>query len=172
MLPDREWTSFSTGLSPAQARAHTAMAARLGRMRGEGSLPPFALAMKRVANIIPKPKRAEYTRELGIRALEGLAGRRETDLEFSSSLFSVEAEGRLYEEVSLACARLGEARRSGEAERSIDILTSLVPAINAYFEGVLVNCEDENARNNRIAFLLSSYRAFTLFCDFSAIAGE
>ncbi len=152
--------------------AVAAMARDLQRMRAEGNLSSFVLAMKRVANIIPKQKRSGYTRELGLKALDGLAERREQDLAFSSSLFAAEAERKLYEEICLACALLREARRSGAVELSLDILKSLAPFINNYFNDVLVNCEDEKLRNNRIAFLLSCYMVFMLFVDFSSIAGE
>ncbi len=153
-------------------RAAAATAAELQRMRSEGTISPFVLAMKRIANIIPKAKRAGFTRDLGLRALDGLADRREGELSFSSSLFAADAERTLNDDISLACRRLREARRSGRAELSVEILKSIVPSINKYFDDVLVNCDDEALKNNRIAFLLSSYMAFSLFCDFSIIAGE
>ena len=153
-------------------RAAAAMAAELQRLRSEGILEPFVLAMKRVANIIPKAKKTGFTRDLGMRALDGFAEGRGGDLGFSTELFASEAEQLLYEDVARACVRLREARRSGRSELSLEILKSIVPGINRYFDDVLVNCEDENLKNNRIAFLVSSYMAISLFCDFSLIAGE
>jgi glycyl-tRNA synthetase beta chain len=148
------------------------MAAELGALRASGQLAPFALAMKRVTNIIPRAMRGPFTREAGLRALEAMAGKREGDLSFSSSLFEADAERELEERFSRACAQLLEARRSREVERSLGILKGIVPYVNKFFEDVLVNCEDDKIRNNRIAFLVSTYMVFMLFCDFSQIAGE
>lgn len=148
------------------------MVAELNRLRKQGELAPFVLTMKRITNIIPRPLREGFASEAGIRALEAFAERREQDLGFSSSLFSIGAERELNDEMSRASGDLLEARRSGESDRTLGIMKSTVPYVNKFFEDVLVNCEDENIRNNRIAFLLSIYRAFLLFCDFSQIAGE
>jgi len=48
----------------------------------------------------------------------------------------------------------------------------LVPAIDRYFDDVLVNCEEEAVRSNRHAFLSSLRTLCGLFCDFSMVAGE
>jgi glycyl-tRNA synthetase beta chain len=148
------------------------MAEELGALRKSGTLAPFVLAMKRITNIIPRPLREGFTPETGMKALAAFAARRESELGFSSSLFEVDAERTLDENVSRACADLLDAKRSGEVQRSLGILKEIVPYVNKFFEDVLVNCEDEKMRNNRIAFLASGYKAFMLFCDFSQIAGN
>jgi glycyl-tRNA synthetase beta chain len=148
------------------------MAVELNRLRGQGELAPFVLAMKRIANIIPRPLREGFTFGAGMRALEAFAEKREQDLDFSPSLFVIDAERELNDEMSRACKGLIGVRRSGEADRSLGIIKGTVPYVNKFFEDVLVNCEDEKIRNNRITFLLSIYRVFMIFCDFSQIAGE
>jgi len=147
------------------------MVAELRDLRKKGELAPFVLAMKRITNIIPRSMREPFTYDAGMNALEAFSDRRESGLGFSSSLFTVDAEGKLNDEMSRSCKDLLEARRSGEAVRSLSIIKNTVPYVNKFFEDVLVNCEDEKIRNNRIAFLLCSYRVFMLFCDFSQIAG-
>ncbi len=107
-----------------------------------------------------------------MKALEAFSAGREPDLGFSSDLFLVDAERKLNDEMSLACGKLLEVKRSGQAQQSIGMLNGIVPYINKFFEDVLVNCEDEKIRDNRIAFLASSYKVIMLFCDFARIAGE
>jgi glycyl-tRNA synthetase beta subunit len=128
--------------------------------------------MKRVTNIIPRALRDGYTEGAGVNALEAFSAGREDELGFSAALFLVDAEKKLNGEMSLACRELLEIKRSGQAQRSIGILKGIVPYVNKFFEDVLVNCEDEKTRDNRIAFLASSYKIVALFCDFGRIAGE
>ena len=68
--------------------------------------------------------------------------------------------------------KLLEVKRSGQVQHSLGILKGIVPYVSKFFEDVLVNCKDEKIRDNRIAFLASSYRVVMLFCDFAQIAGE
>ena len=148
------------------------MVAELGTLRKRGELAPFVLAMKRITNIIPRPLREHFTPEAGRTAIEAFAAHRTGELGFSEGLFSFEAEKRLAEEVSSACGELLAAMRSGQVQESLGIIRRIVPYVNKFFEDVLVNCEDEKIRNNRISLLASVYKAFMLFCDFSQIAGE
>jgi glycyl-tRNA synthetase beta chain len=148
------------------------MVAELVRMRKSGELAPFALAMKRVSNIIPKKMKGALFADAARGALDAFARRDESALGFSSSLFTEEAERALAEQVSLACAAIAGLERSHEFQKSIEILRALVPFINRYFDDVLVNAEDSRVRDNRIAFLLSTYKAFSLVSEFALIAGE
>ena len=148
------------------------MADELAGLRKSGELSAFVLAMKRVTNIIPRTLRDGYTEDAGMNALEAFSAGREADLGFSSALFLVDAEKRLNDEMSLASGKLLEVKRSGQVQHSLGILKGIVPYVNKFFEDVLVNCEDEKIRDNRIALLASSYNVVMLFCDFARIAGE
>ncbi|MCX5753781.1 MAG: glycine--tRNA ligase subunit beta [Candidatus Krumholzibacteria bacterium] len=148
------------------------MADELQGLRKSGELSAFVLAMKRVTNIIPRTLRDGYAEDIGMNALEAFSAGREDELGFSSTLFLVDAEKKLNDEMSHACRKLLDAKRSGQVQHSIGILKGIVPYVNKFFDDVLVNCEDEKIRNNRIAFLASSYRAVMVFCDFAQIAGE
>ncbi len=148
------------------------MADELASLRKSAELSAFVMAMKRVTNIIPRTLRDGYTEDAGMIALEAYSAGREADLGFSRELFIVDAEKRLNDEISRACGRLLEIKRSGQVQHSINILKGIVPYVNKFFEDVLVNCEDEKIRDNRIAFLASIYKVVMLFCDFARIAGE
>ncbi len=151
------------------------MVGELQRMRETGALNDLVLAMKRVANIIPRRIRETLgvaRRDRGIAYIGLLAGRREEELGFQSSLFREEAETALYDAVSSSSAKMIELERSGELVSVFAILASLAPPINRYFDDVLVNCEDEALRKNRISFLSMIYNYISVYCDFSNITGE
>jgi glycyl-tRNA synthetase beta chain len=152
--------------------AASEMVAELKRMRQAGTLAPFALAMKRITNIIPKALREGFSEEIGRRSLVALSGRDVAVLGFSLDAFAEDAERALWENVAASCSKIVELEHSGGLAQAICVLRGLVPYVNKYFDDVLVNCEDEKLRNNRILFLLSTYNAFRLVCDFSVIAGE
>ncbi len=151
------------------------MVEELQRMRETGALSDLVLAMKRVANIIPRRIRETLgvdRRDRGLAYIELLAGRREEELGFQSSLFREEAETALYDAVSSSSEKMIELERSRELASIFAILASLAPSINRYFNDVLVNCGDEALRKNRISFLSMIYRYISVYCDFSNIAGE
>jgi glycyl-tRNA synthetase beta chain len=50
-------------------------------------------------------------------------------------------------------------------------LASLRPAVDAFFEAILVNAEDAAIRRNRLALLAAFRDATRTVADFSAIAG-
>jgi glycyl-tRNA synthetase beta chain len=148
------------------------MAEELAALRKSGELSAFVLAMKRVANIIPKGLKEGFAEDAGVAALEAFSAGGGAGLGFSPELFLVDAEKELCDEMSRACGKLLELKRTGRVEQSIGILKGIVPYVNKFFEDVLVNCEDDKIRNNRISFLASSYKVIALFCDFAQIAGE
>ena len=151
------------------------MVGELQAMRRNDTLNDLVLAMKRIANIIPrtvKEKLGHERRDRGLELVEACAERREEELGFQSALFEQEAESALHGAVAGTSSRMLELERSGELSRTFAVLSSLVPPINRYFEDVLVNCEDELLKTNRISFLASIFRIITLYCDFSSIAGE
>ena len=148
------------------------MTAALQRMRNSRELTPFVLAMKRITNIIPQPMRKGLTREIGRRALNNLADENAEELGISIELFQEDAEMDLYRQSSAVSRKLLVLEQSGELHRCFEVLRELVPAVNRYFEDVLVNCEEREWRDNRLSFLRNLYQSFNIFCDFSRIAGE
>jgi glycyl-tRNA synthetase beta chain len=151
------------------------MVGELQRMRRSDTLNDLVRAMKRVANIIPRGMKETLThdsRDQGLELLAAFAERRETRLAFRRELFDQEAESALYDHLAASSARMLDLERSGEPRMALVLLQSLVPPINRYFDDVLVICEDELLKRNRIAFLASTYRLIALYCDFSSIAGE
>jgi glycyl-tRNA synthetase beta chain len=145
------------------------MVKRLGKMRKDGRLQDFTLAMKRVVNILPRDLRRPVTREEGDSALRALAEGKGRI--FDEGLMSEPSERNLADIASRAAAEL-EALAPEEADLSVEILAGLVPAVNSYFDDVLVNCEDESVRNNRISFLTALNRVCGRYCNFMEIVSE
>ncbi len=147
------------------------MVRSLQEMRNADRLQAFALAMKRIVNILPKEYRRPVARDEGDAALAEFCGRDAAGGSFDTGLFAEESEKALFDEVSSAAGRL-LALETSQLDSSVEILSGLVPAVNLYFDEVLVNCEDEAVRKNRIAFLLVLNRVSGRFCDFLEIVSD
>ena len=147
------------------------MVSALQEMRGAGSLDVFVLAMRRIANIIPKDRRGRAAAVGEARSLDALAlsGGEET---FATGLFREETETRLLDAFRSAGKRLTDLERSGRLEKSYAVLEQTARDVDAYFDDVLVNCPDAAVRENRISFLQSIYRILGLYLDVTAIVVE
>ena len=59
--------------------------------------------------------------------------------------------------------------QGGRYEQAMDVLVELKPAIDAFFEAVMVNAEDRAVRSNRLSLLKEVDDFFMSFADFSQI---
>ncbi|HJU06053.1 MAG TPA: glycine--tRNA ligase subunit beta [Nitrospiraceae bacterium] len=83
--------------------------------------------------------------------------------------FQHQAETELQKVVSDAQKRIGTALERGDYATALDALVEMKPAIDGFFDGVLVNAEDEVLRSNRLSLLYAVDRIFLNFADFSHI---
>jgi glycyl-tRNA synthetase beta chain len=58
----------------------------------------------------------------------------------------------------------------GEYHHALDALVRMKPAIDDFFNGVLVNADDERLRANRLSLLCAVDRLFLSVADFSHIS--
>ncbi len=87
------------------------------------------------------------------------------------ALFREEAEKKLYAAVNQAEKEAGQAIQNEDFSAAMLALSVLREPVDSFFEGVLVNDEDQAVRANRLA-LLSRIRAATdQVADFSKIVG-
>ena len=86
-------------------------------------------------------------------------------LEVEPSLFESAQEKALWE----AFCKVVEADIQDE-EAKLDALFGLKPAIDAFFEGVMVNAEDAAIRRNRQHLIASLYKAFLSIADIKEIS--
>ncbi|RJG46025.1 glycine--tRNA ligase subunit beta [Mesorhizobium sp. DCY119] len=109
-------------------------------------------------------------RGANILAAEEKKGTRVADA-VDPALFREEAEHKLFAAVNHAESQAAQAIQNEDFSAAMLALSVLREPVDSFFEGVLVNDEDEAVRANRLA-LLSRIRAATdKVADFSKIAG-
>lgn len=86
--------------------------------------------------------------------------------------FQHASEETLFRHLQDAVARVPDCLSQGRYEEGLDLLVGLKPAIDAFFEAVMVNAEDPALRANRLSLLQSVADLFVTFADFSAVMVE
>jgi len=170
--------SWSTpGLALRRARA-------IQHLRGNRAFELLITGVKRVGNILSRNMKTygagwDVLEEawLGSEALTPRAadpGQRTArgHFHFDPSLFEDEAEKLLCEEIGKAIPRMIESDSEGDFGSILTILSGLGPAIDHYFERVLVNCPDPALKANRHQFLAAAFGLFSRYADFSRIVEE
>jgi glycyl-tRNA synthetase beta chain len=85
-------------------------------------------------------------------------------------LFQHPAEADLSKQLTEAQGRVPVAVAQGEYGAALHALVQMKPAIDGFFNGVLVNADDEKLRGNRLSLLYAVDRLFLTVADFSQIA--
>lgn len=109
-------------------------------------------ANKRIANILKK-------------AGPGSAGTVEV------TLLHEPAEKILHESLAAILPEVERALGKRDYPAALARLATLRPAVDAFFDGVMVNAEDAGLRRNRLALLAQLRRQFTRIADLSALPG-
>ena len=149
-IADAVVTVIGDDIPSAKARAAT-----LDRMRVDADFDALAAAFKRTVNILKKVEPG-----LDLSALPDAA------------LFEHEAELGLAHAVTRATAALRDAIAQGDFETVGTELIGLKPSIDAFFDGPMVNVENQAVRLNRLRLLDSVRRLFRSFADISRIQVE
>lgn len=121
----------------------------LARMKAREDFEPLMIAFRRVMNII-----------------EGEPGPVLTDL------FIEQSEATLYSEYTRVRYRVGPLIAAGSYDQALDMMRSLRPSVDRFFEEVLVNTDDQQARKNRHALCFTIAALFREIADFSKIVIE
>jgi glycyl-tRNA synthetase beta chain len=82
--------------------------------------------------------------------------------------FQHPSEGRLHAAMHMR-GSMAEHMQSGRYDQAMDVLVELKPAIDAFFEAVMVNADDKAIRSNRLSLLKEVDDLFLSFADFSQI---
>ncbi|PBC11705.1 glycine--tRNA ligase subunit beta [Mesorhizobium sp. WSM3859] len=88
-----------------------------------------------------------------------------------SALFREDAEKKLYAAVNQAEKEAGQAIQNEDFSGAMLALSVLREPVDSFFEGVLVNDEDQAVRANRLALLARIRAATDQVADFSKIVG-
>ncbi|HET7833697.1 MAG TPA: glycine--tRNA ligase subunit beta [Gallionella sp.] len=135
---------------------------RLEAVRAFAALPEaaaLAAANKRVGNIL---KKAE-----GDFAARQARGER---VEVNAGLLQEAAEQALHQTLAEIAPKADALFEAGDYTASLQTLAALRTPVDAFFDQVMVNVEDEQLRTNRLALLLQMHRAMNRVADLSRLA--
>ncbi|WP_374318844.1 glycine--tRNA ligase subunit beta [Aquabacterium sp.] len=127
---------------------------RLAAVRAFASLPEaasLAAANKRVGNILKK--------------VDG-----EVKPVVDAALLKDAAESALYEALNVAGGKALEAFEMGDYTASLRELAVLKAPVDAFFDGVMVNADDQALRANRLGLLACLHQAMNRVADLSRLA--
>ncbi len=121
----------------------------LQAITGRPEFDPLIIGFKRAHRIVEKEK---WDRE-----------------EVDPALFQHPAETALHKTLEAARLHVPYSIEQGDYAKALDGLVQMKPSIDGFFEGVMVNAEDQALRANRLSMLFSVDRLFMSFADFSQI---
>jgi glycyl-tRNA synthetase beta chain len=114
---------------------------------------PLAVSFKRIRKILEKA---------GPEAVWKLSAVR-------SDLFTEDAERELHAGAAAAMKQVEQQKRAGRYREALQEIAKLRPAVDRFFEGVMVMAEDEQIRKNRLTLLSGLLSEFSTIADFSEI---
>jgi glycyl-tRNA synthetase beta chain len=128
----------------------------LKAIRNTKNFPPLAASFKRIRNILDKSAATGDKNQLAVR----------------QDLLRDPAEQQL----NLVAHKIGEeATRRKKAKKyreALEKISELRPAVDFFFDKVLVMAEEEDVRRNRLALLGSLLKEFSTIADFSELGGD
>lgn len=120
----------------------------LAGFRSRDDFGPLAVAFKRVCNIVK----------------DGV------DTPVSAELFQDAAEGELHQALTQVSGKVADALKKADYLAALTEIATLKPAVDLFFEKVMVMAEDERVRQNRLALLTGIARLFGSLADFSRLS--
>jgi glycyl-tRNA synthetase beta chain len=116
---------------------------------------PLAIAFKRPINIL----RQGQERDLAWGELD-------------EALLAEDEEKQLLEEYREAESAVRAAVAAGDHDEALKLLATMRPAVDKFFDEVMVMCDDERLRSNRLALMQLLADLFLTFADFTRLRGE
>jgi len=133
-----------------------ARAAAVSEVRGSPDFGSISVAFKRIKNILHQARET----------------RKEVSSALDSSLFQEEAERKLGAEIPEIAQAVAHFRQAREYSRALAEISRIRPAVDTFFDKVMVMVEDERLRANRLALLQTLMKEFSTIADFSEIVTE
>jgi glycyl-tRNA synthetase beta chain len=128
----------------------------LEALRGKEDLEVLCTAAKRIRNILMK----------SATAADWKPG------EVEAALLKETQERELYDVYAKVAAEAGRRRESSDYRGALEEISTLRPAIDRFFDGVLVMTEDLEIRQNRLRLLKKLDELFSGIADFAEIEGR
>ena len=126
----------------------------LSKLVKQPGFDPLAVAFKRVVNIVQKQA----------------AGVAKGDVD--AELFAEEAERALWRSFLGLRSKVDAAAAAGDFDLALQEITSLKPAVDLFFDKVLVMAEDSRVKDNRVRMLREIGDMFNRVADFSQISSQ
>jgi glycyl-tRNA synthetase beta chain len=133
-----------------------ARAEAVSKVRGSADFESISGAFKRMKNILRQA--AEKTKVIAMR--------------FDSSGLQEESEKELAALIPQTVASVAKLRAVHDYEGALLEIAKLRPAIDKFFDKVMVMVDDDNLRANRLALLQTLVKEFSTIADFSEIVTE
>lgn len=133
-----------------------ARARALAEVRHTPDFEALAVSFKRIRNILEQSGTAQ--------SLDGA----NLDL----TLLEGGAEADLHASLQSVGAKIAERNAKRDYATSLRAIATLRPALDRYFDDVLVMAKDESVRRNRLVFLAGMLKALSTIADFSLIDAE
>ena len=124
-------------------------------IRRSKNFEPLSVSFKRIRKILEK------------------SGMRSEDVHsLNPDAFEADAERSLFSAMRSTAPRVEAEKRAGRYKDALEVIAGLRPAIDQFFDKVMVMAENEDVRKNRLALLSELLRAFSTIADFAEMAGE
>ncbi|MCH8266885.1 MAG: glycine--tRNA ligase subunit beta [Acidobacteria bacterium] len=123
------------------------------RIRQTANFEPLAVAFKRIKNILQQAEQ------------KGLFSRRNLE----ERLLEPGPETELYHLYRATAQRVADHKQSGDFFSALEAIASLRPAVDHFFDKVLVMVPDADLRENRLTLLATLLSEFSTIADFSEI---
>jgi glycyl-tRNA synthetase beta chain len=133
-----------------------ARAEAVSKVRGSSDFESISIAFKRMKNILRQA--SEKTKLIAMRV--------------DVASLQEESEKELAALIPPTVAVVEKLRRAHDYEGALLEIAKLRPAIDRFFDKVMVMVEDDNLRANRLALLQSLVKEFSTIADFSEIVTE
>jgi glycyl-tRNA synthetase beta chain len=117
---------------------------------------PLAASFKRIRNILEK----------------SAAGIDKSQLVVKADLLWEPAERALYNAAQQIGGEATLKKKAKKYREALEAISGLRPAVDLFFDKVLVMVEDQNVRRNRVALLAGLLKEFSTIADFSELGGE
>jgi glycyl-tRNA synthetase beta chain len=133
-----------------------ARAAAVSEVRGSTDFASISIAFKRIKNIL---RQANESGKRIAPTIDATLLREDPERNLASQMA----------EIGRAAAHFGQAK---EYSRALGEISRIRPAVDAFFDRVMVMVEDESLRANRLALLQALLKEFSTIADFSEIVTE
>jgi glycyl-tRNA synthetase beta chain len=133
-----------------------ARAEAVAKVRPSEDFASISIAFKRIKNIL------RQARETGKHMADGI----------DSSLLKEEAETNLARLMPETASKVERLRAEHKYDAALLEISKLRPAVDRFFDKVMVMVEDEKVRTNRLALLATLLKEFSTIADFSEIVTE